>query len=58
MTHDSIEKARDAALDFVEHADKMLMGRPYALISSPKDNKALRRQSMVLTHALVDLRRS
>ena len=58
MTHDTVEKARDASLDFVEHADKILMGRPYALISSPKDNKALRRQSIELTRALVNLRRS
>lgn len=58
MTHDAIEKARDAVLDFVEHVDKMLMERLYALISSPKDNKALHRQSMALTHALADLRRS
>ena len=70
MTREAIEYARGEALKFVKRADNILfeMDNPtkyrYSPYLSPrpdafpKESGALRRQSMELTRALADLRRS
>lgn len=70
MTREAIENARNEALKFVKRADNILFEMddptkhrysPYLSPRSdvyPKQSGAVRRQSMELTRALADLRRS
>lgn len=66
MTLEAIEKARLAAIEFTHRADELSLlirtpnkwGNVNDTSIYPKESGALRRQSMELTRALADLRRS
>lgn len=70
MTREAIEYTRNEALKFIKRADNLLFEMdnptkhrysPYSTSRSddfPKESGAVRRQSMELTRALADLRRS
>lgn len=62
MTRENLERARDEAAEFIRRAETLLERSAdisnELLLDNVKQSGALRRQSMELTRALADLRRS